>query len=91
MPSRSTTPTPSDSTPVQNDRRRSTSAMLPPTTEGEPTQCQAKATGAGASLALIQADVDKETGDEMDLFLMKAKAGHAHRAAAHWLRSDFAA
>ena len=38
--------------------------------------------GAGASLALIQADVDKETGDEMDLFLMKAKDGHAHRAAA---------
>jgi hypothetical protein len=53
MPSRSTTPTPSDSTPVQNDRRRSTSAMLPPTTEGEPTQCQAKATGAGASLAMM--------------------------------------
>ena len=44
-----------DETPVQspNGRRRSTSAMLPPTTEGEPTQCQAKATGAGASLAMM--------------------------------------
>ena len=32
---------------------RSTSAMLPPTTEGEPTQCHAKAAGAGASLAMM--------------------------------------
>ena len=45
-----------DETPVQSptSRRRSTSTMLPPTTaEQEPTQCKARATGAGASLAMM--------------------------------------
>ena len=45
-----------DETPVQtpdNGRRRSTSAMLTPTTDAEPTQCKAKATGAGSSLAMM--------------------------------------
>ena len=40
--------------PVEIGRRRSTSAMLPPpTADAEPTQCKARATGAGASLAMM--------------------------------------
>ena len=45
-----------DETPVQtpdNGRRRSTSAMLTPSNDADPTQCKAKATGAGASLAMM--------------------------------------